>query len=409
VLCHYTGKPFDLDRETNVTIDTTYQRYRVVVSSYGVERPKTIRYEAFCPLPHAVTGRPMPVSIYLYLPKDSLQPVLGDTLIISARLRVPEPQGSFDYARYLRTRGIVASAFTRRYDNHSPITIRTLSDHSPFTMIQHRLVERYRELGVHGSELGTIAALTLGYRESLEPDIRQAFQTAGAMHVLAVSGLHTGILMSVLWWLLTGLGLYPPLWEERGRRISLAISMIILLWCYAGITGWTPSVVRSVVMCSIAMLGYMCHRTPLSINTVAAAAFLILLFRPNDLFSISFQLSFAAVFGILLLMPLFRFSFGKNKVLRYLRDCVTVSLSAQLATTPLTLYYFGTFSTYFLLTNIVILPMAFVLMVLALLTLTIGWIPAVGPFLGQWLQWTTYALNHYVMWIESLPGASIVL
>ena len=281
------------------------------------------------------------------------------------------------------------------------------------TRLQHRLVERYREVGITGNELGTLAALTLGYREELDPGVRQSFQRAGAAHVLAVSGLHTGIIYGVLWMLLTGFGLWKPLYEQKWRRRVLSIVIIVAIWCYALLTGLTPSVVRSVIMVTILQAAYMCYRNPLSLNSVAAAAFLILMVRPTDLYSVSFQLSFAAVTAILIICPkaihIPIYNRWVSKTVNWAVNLMMVSIAAQLGTMPFTLYYFRQCSNYFLLTNMVVIPLATGITMLAFALLTVGWIPGVGEVFGFAIKWLVWGLNTVVGWIEGLPGAVTVL
>ena len=164
--------------------------------------------------------------------------------------------------------------------------------------VQRWLYERYGALGIRGSEQATLGALTLGYKEDLDPALKQAFQRSGAAHILAVSGLHTGIIYSVLLSLLTLGGSRKPLYENKTGRRALSLAVIITMWGYAFLTGLTPSVVRSVVMISVLEVGRMLYRHGNTLNCVLFAAWAILLVRPLDLFSVSFQLSFAAVVAI---------------------------------------------------------------------------------------------------------------
>ena len=172
--------------------------------------------------------------------------------------------------------------------------------------LQHRLAQRYHELGILNQEAGTLSALTLGYREDLDPDIKRSFRQSGASHVLAVSGLHTGIIYAVVLNLLTGFGFWKPLYEDKKRRIVNGVIIIVVMVFYALLTGLSPSVCRSVLMLTLIEVAYMSYRNPIRFNSIAAAAFLILAFRPNDLFSVSFQLSFAAIVSIRLFYPYFK-------------------------------------------------------------------------------------------------------
>jgi len=270
------------------------------------------------------------------------------------------------------------------------------------TKWQQTLMSRYQQLGIQPRELATISALTLGYRGDLSKELKKQFSAAGAMHVLAVSGLHTGILMSVLLGLVTCFGLCKPLYEEHTKRVLLGLIVSMALVAFAVLTGLTPSVVRSVAMCSIFLLAWMCHRTSQMLNVLFASAFFILLFHPLDLYSVSFQLSYAAVFAIALFAP------GWNRILpkNYFLGILGMSLAAQIGTMPISLYYFGQISNYFLLTNCIVLPLAWLMMVLGLITLTLGWFTPLGQLLAWLLNGLTWCMNETVGWIESLPYAT---
>ena len=271
--------------------------------------------------------------------------------------------------------------------------------------VQEHLYGRLAAAGLTGDELATVGALTLGYKEELGKELRRHFQASGAAHVLAVSGLHTGIIYGVLLWLLTLGGHVKPRYENRAGRWTISLLIISVMWFYAWLTGMTPSVVRAVLMVTIFEVGRMAYRQAISLNTIAAAAVLILLVKPTDLWSVSFQLSFAATAAIVILMSAFRhLVISKYRSLNYLTGILLISIAAQLGTLPLTMYYFGQMSNYFLLTNLIVLPLATFLVPFGLLSIALG-----GSWLGLTVSKATWALawamNHSVEWIEHLPGS----
>jgi competence protein ComEC len=275
------------------------------------------------------------------------------------------------------------------------------------TTIQRKLAQRYSDAGLHGQPLALISAITLGERDALDSDLRQSFAAAGAAHVLAVSGLHTGIIYIVVVSLLTCFGLWRPLYEQRIRRALLSSCIIAVMWAYAFITGLSPSVMRAALMLTIIQVGWICRRQSISLNTLAAAACICLWIDPLSLFSVSFQLSFAAVAGILLFVPHFNSMWiVHSKFARFMRDLVTVSAAATIGTLPVSLYYFSQVARFFLLTNLVVLPAAYVLVISGLLVLALAHTPV-----GAWLA---FALQHidgwvctFVAWIEHLPYSTL--
>ena len=251
---------------------------------------------------------------------------------------------------------------------------------------QTALYQRLADGGLSGDELATVGALTLGYKEDLNKALRRHFQASGAAHVLAVSGLHTGIIYVIL------------------GAISLAI--IGTMWGYAWLTGMTPSVVRAVVMVSLYELGKILRRNSPTLNTIAAAAVLILLVRPSDLWSVSFQLSFAATFAIVIMANGEWARWRMPQVAKYVLGIIVVSLAAQLGTLPITMFYFKQVSCYFLLANLCVLPIATLLVPCGLISIALG-----GSVAGVYFSKITWSLawlmNHSVAWIESLPGCTL--
>ena len=278
---------------------------------------------------------------------------------------------------------------------------------------QQQLYGRLAAGGLCGDELATVGALTLGYKEDLDKELRRHFQASGAAHVLAVSGLHTGIIYGILLWLMTVGGRARPRYENQAGRMAISAVIIAVMWGYAWLTGMTPSVVRAVLMLTLVEVGRAFYRNSFSINTIAAAAVLILLVRPKDLWSVSFQLSFAATFAIVVCAT----SMGEiikyhrlrktflGRILNWITGIFVVSIAAQLGTLPITMYYFGQISNYFLLTNLIVLPLATVLVPCGLISIALG-----GTWCGILFSKTTWAfawlMNHSVGWLESLPGST---
>ena len=286
------------------------------------------------------------------------------------------------------------------------------SKQTPNTM-QQRLYQRLAEAGLEGDELATVGALTLGYKQDLNKELKHHFQASGAAHVLAVSGLHTGIIYGLVLWLLTLGGRFRPLHENRFGRWTISLIIMAVMWAYAWLTGMTPSVVRAVIMVCMIEISRMAYRNPISLNAIASAAVFILIFRPTDLWSVSFQLSFAATTAIVLMADsmgtIIQYNHLRNrfwgKILNWIIGLIVVSLAAQLGTLPITIYYFHQVSAYFLLTNLIVLPLATLLVPFGLATIALG-----GTWAGQWIGKATEALawlmNHSVGWIESLPGST---
>lgn len=394
-LSGYMGKPLNLLKDTDVDYLDRDTILAMRLLNNAQERTKTFRYEA------EVEGGG---KVLLYLQKDSMpMPVMGDVLLVETQVRRGGKSGKFDYGLYLRRQGIVGTCWALRRNwqligHEDDMGLKGLAKRS-----QYFLYQQYRKMGIEGQELGIISALTLGYREDLDKDVQRAFSASGAMHVLAVSGLHTGIVWGIVMWVLTLGVLYKPLWEDKFRRWLLNISTIVLIWAYAFLTGLSPSVMRSALMLTFWALSSLLEQQTSRWNPLLAAAVVILIVNPLALWSVSFQLSFAAVAGIMLFgSSMQQAVVSKGRVWQSVSGLLIVSLAAQLGTMPLTLHYFGQTSNYFALTNLIVVPMAGILLSLGFSTLAMSWC-AVGEWLGWATKWCTWLLNQAVQWIESLP------
>ena len=394
-LSGYMGKPLNLLKDTDVDYLDRDTILAMRLLSNAQERTKTFRYEA------EVEGGG---KVLLYLQKDSMpMPVMGDVLLVETQVHRGGKSGKFDYGLYLRRQGIVGTCWALRRNwqligHEDDMGLKGLAKRS-----QYFLYQQYRKMGIEGKELGIISALTLGYREDLDKDVQRAFSASGAMHVLAVSGLHTGIVWGIVMWILTLGVLYKPLWEDKFRRWLLNISTIVLIWAYVFLTGLSPSVMRSALMLTFWALSSLLEQQTSRWNPLLAAAVVILIVNPLALWSVSFQLSFAAVAGIMLFgSSMQQAVVSKGRVWQSVSGLLIVSLAAQLGTMPLTLHYFGQTSNYFALTNLIVVPMAGILLSLGFSTLAMSWC-AVGEWLGWATKWCTWLLNQAVQWIESLP------
>ena len=381
--------------------------YLAVILDIPEEKERSVQ----CPV---LTAPPLKKKVMLYLEKSNRTTKLlpGDEIIFIAQ---PEPfrnfgnPGEWDYAGYMRNKGFAA----RDYITDSEWRVTGRRSNTPYLLAQKcriYILNYYRSLGLEGDTYAFIAAITLGYKAYLSDDIRKAFQASGTAHLLAVSGLHTGIIYLIITLILSPLG-------TRGRGFLIRqLTIILMLWGYAFLAGLSASVVRAVIMLSLYCLGKMRREKSFTLNTLAAAAFLILIFHPNSFYDISFQMSFSAVFSILWFQPrITSLVIPKNWVTRYLWNLMTLSLSAQLGLFPLLLYYFGTFPTWFFITNILVVPLMGIIIYSLIPLLLTGWLPEALSSFPEWLpqilrrlvQLLTDLMLHIVQFMESLPFAQL--
>ncbi len=342
--------------------------------------------------------------LMLYLSKEGIGqiPSCGDVIIVKNRWReidAPRNPAEFDYKRYLAGRNVFHSSYLREGQWFCSGYTRN-SIMKKAATARERALSLLRGSGLEEREMAVVSALLLGYREYLDPELRREFAGAGAMHILCVSGLHVGILYFVL------LNAMMFLKRVRGGEQVRVILIIAFIWIYAAITGLSPSVLRASLMFSLFALGRLTGRRTVVMNTLAASAFILVTLNPNIVRYIGFQLSYLAVAGIVNLQPSF-FKLYKpgGWLLGKTWTLVTVSLAAQLATGPLSVYYFNQFPNYFLLTNLITIPLAAVLIHVGIAALVFSPVPLIGQVFTVLLAVTAKCLHASVGFIEGIPGA----
>lgn len=347
-------------------------------------------------------------TVLLYFPKDSAAAALkrGDILWVHARLAPPANNGNpeeFDYVRYLIRKGATATAYIpaghwRITGHEASRTLRQIA-----ADYREEVVALYRRLGFQGDNLAVLSALTVGDKENLSEDIRDTYSVSGASHVLALSGLHIGLLYALLFFLLSFCWKRLPVLKPFGLLL-----IIFLLWAFAFLTGLSSSVVRSAIMFSLLALSCLQPEKPLTLNTLAATGFLMLLCHPLWLFDVGFQLSFAAVASILLIQPrLYALLPLKHRIPRYVWGLLTVSVAAQVGTAPLVIFYFFSFPTHFLLTNLWVIPLVTLILYSAIILLLLTPFPFLQQLFASVVDALLSAQNNGLRRIEQLPASSI--
>jgi len=244
-----------------------------------------------------------------------------------------------------------------------------------------------------------IAGLSLGNKEAFDPELKRAYASSGAMHILAVSGLHVGIIYAIIQ-LVFNL-LIPG--NKRSVRTLKQILAFGALTLFAAMARFTPSVTRALLMVGLSMSGSWIKRPVHSLQTLFTTALLICVFNPAAIFEIGFQLSFCAVLAILTLHPpLHGLLRPKTKVGKYLWTLITMSVVAQMGTAPLAYHYFGIFPYLFLLTNLFIIPLTGILLHILCAWLALGQIPWIGSALLWILENTAWLMNSIVIWVDRL-------
>lgn len=382
--------------------------YTGVINDFVVEKPN--HYNVIIQLNQvrsqrvwlSITGK-----VLLMIRKEPglKKPNYGDVLLVKGQPSLPQPPlnpYTFNYQEYL--------AHQQIYHQHYvwPQQVKVIAFAPPswimassirFRNYLDSILKKY----VPAQRNYAIAtALVLGMKEYLDADIKAAYTRTGTTHVLAVSGLHVALLFFALNVILSRLA------KTRRQKLILFLMLLAIMWLYAFVTALSASVLRAVVMFSLLSGGKFFKRRSNMYNILAASAFGLLIYNPYFLLDVGFQLSFAAVLGIVLWQPRFTGLLHVDNWLgKKLWEGVTASVAAQLATMPLALYYFHQFPVYFLVANLFAVLISEFILYVGFGLLAFSWFPGIGLALGQVMSWLLDAMNYVVLLMEKWPLAII--
>lgn len=352
------------------------------------------------------------VILYIQQSNESWSLESGDEIVFYTTMQPFKNFGNpddFDYSRYMKIKGYSGSAYVPA-TAWSKTGRKTISITAASQRFRLKALDLYKLFDLDSDAYTFISALTLGYKEDLTESMQQAFRVSGSAHVLAVSGLHVGVIYIIINMAFSFLGKHGKPYIIRQWLI------IVVLWAYVFVAGMSASVVRAAIMITINCVANIINRRGFTYNTLAAAAFFMLIYSPFNLFDVSFQMSFGAVFAILFFQLKIKSLYSPaGRVSKYIYDLFTISLSAQLGVFPLVLYYFGTFPTYFFITNLLVVPLVGMiiyavvpLILINLLTSFNIWIIDFFNTIFQWILGTIVKATLRVVYIaETLPFAQI--
>ncbi len=338
-----------------------------------------------------------------YFAKDSSARSLkfGDYLCIKNNLQTigeATNPAAFDYKTYLKHHNIHHQIYLQNqnwqwlgHEKHFNI-LKIAND------CQQWCVGVLKKNIVSHDESAFACALLVGYKNDLSADIVYAYSSTGTVHILAVSGLHVGIIFILLNLLLKKM-------EQNRRQNFVRVAIIILfLWAYAFVTGLSASVLRSALMFSLILIAQLLNRSSNIYNILAGSAFLLLCYNPYNLVDVGFQLSYLAVAGIVYFQPkIEHWFYFNNKIANYLWSMTSVSLAAQLVTFPLMLYYFHQFPNTFLLSNLFAIPLSSGILVGLVGLILVSWIGFLAKIIGFTLKYAIMSLNFLIFQVDSLP------
>jgi competence protein ComEC len=328
----------------------------------------------------------------------------GDFILIYTRFQEVTDNGnpnSFNYAKYLKNRGIFYTAWVEE-NSWKQLQVKTTHPLRKFAFrLRDRILDLLRENQVGGDEFSVAAALLLGYGDELDSDLRNSYAATGVTHILSVSGMHVGIIFLFLEFMLGFMN------KNRLGKVMKLVIMTASIWFYAFLTGLSPAVLRAATMLSFILAGRSLKRSPEILNILAASLFFLLAYNPVLLRDIGFQLSYLAVLGIVLLYrPINNLVFFRNWIARKGWSLLSVTLAAQLTTAPLSLFYFHQFPNYFFITNLIVVPFSSLIIYSGIAAVAIGTVPFLSMIGAKILTCLVGALNFFIHFMENLPGST---
>lgn len=352
VLVYTMAQPINYPTHFSMRASTERTVYHLKIRDILKPNAYTLRYIAKV---HKVDSSPTTGELLFSMPSDSAPmrfKVDDELLSFGTVAPIPHPKNphQFDYSRHMATQGIYHQLRVNSGDV-VPLQQRDRTIKGYAADLRNHLITKLREHAFGQKELGVIQALLLGQRDNIDEGTYNDYKNAGAVHILAVSGLHIGIFLLLLQFLLA------PLNHITHGKTLKTVLIITILWAFACIAGLSPSVVRAVTMFSFVAYAMQLNRPTSTFNSIALSLFFIPLVSPMFLFQVGFQMSYAAVFAIVWLYPkLQRWYRPKNSILRKGWQLLSVSCAAQLGVLPLSLFYFHQFPSLFFVSNLVIVP-----------------------------------------------------
>ena len=342
--------------------------------------------------------------ILLYVPKNKFL-LPSDVILINDDKLLPIPKSfnpyQFNYSKYLEKQQIFCQVIAK--DSKIKHVSHTKSFKRYFYLIKQKLKSSFNIHNFSNQTESVIYALLFGERFNLDQETLTNFTQAGVVHILAISGLHIGIIYSFLLLILN----FIP--KHKYFNLINFIFICTILWMFAFITGFSASVSRAVTLFSFLALGKLTNKDNNTINGLSVAALVLLCINPFMLFDVGFQLSFLAVLSIVLFQPIaYKIYKTKNKVIDYFYSLIWVSLAAQIGVLPLSLYYFNQFPTLFLVANILVIPLSTAILVLSVIILLLNFIvPFISIFLGRMVDFLISIMTYYIECIANIKNAVI--
>ena len=341
--------------------------------------------------------------VLIYIKKGDSIPTLnyGTQLIVIASLNPIEFSGNpggFNYKEYCSFKHIYYQGFITTKDFQLLKTTKSILLYRIIYNARNNLLSILRKYIHNPTQLSVAEALLIGYRNDLDKELIHAYSNTGVIHIIVIAGLHLGMIYTLL------LLLFSPFKNKKWCKTMKPIIIFIILWGFCLITGSNTPILRSTVMFSFILIGELIGKKTNIFNSLALSAFCILLIDPFSLFEAGFQFSYAAVLSIVIFSEyIHRWLFFQNKILRFIWNICAVTISAQILTLPLVIFYFHRIPTLFVVTNILAVPLAGIILYSEIFLVFISPITILAQPIGKGIEGLLWAMNGFITNINGLP------
>jgi len=384
----------------NILAETAPEQNQLLIAEVTEKLKPGLYQEKYIIKAKFYNSQPAEGKALLNVSKDpeSKQYEIGDNLALPAKfldINTPLNPYQFNYRNYLESLGVL-----RQINSSSNQILQLKPDNFGLKALAGKLrgkiVFELKQFNFKPEELAIIQALLLGQRQDISPETFSNYAAAGVIHILAVSGLHVGIILLLLNWVL------KPVERLYKGKIIKTLILLALLWGFAILAGLSPSVVRAVSMFSFFAIGIQFNRRSSALNTLFISLLFLLLVNPGFIFQVGFQLSYAAVFTIVLIQPyIFGLFTPRFKAVKYLWGIFTVTIAAQIGVLPLSLFYFHQFPGLFFISNLVILPFLGIILGLGILVMLLALSGLLPSILASLYGGMISSLNNFVAYVAS--------
>ncbi len=386
-----------------------YDKGAVIIATLEeplVEKAKTFKAIArVTAVQNKGTRRQARGSVILYFKKDSALQQIGYGSQIAfckpaQTIQNTGNPGGFNYQRYMLFQGITGQVYLQPGD-YVVVPGKEVPAFPLFLQQVRTAVITALQTYIPGKkEQGVAEALLIGYRNDLDKQLVQSYSNTGVVHIIAISGLHLGMIYGVLVWL------FSPFKNRRWYKFAVPPLILLVLWMFTFIAGAVPSIVRSAVMFSFIAGGECLQRKANIYNTLAASALCLLIYNPFYLWDVGFQLSYTAVLSIVVFMkPVYNWFYIENQLLDTIWKLAATNIAAQVFTLPVVLFYFHQLPLLFLLTNLIVVPLSTIILFIEIFLLTVAKWVWLATLTGKATAWLLWLMNSFIEYVEQWPFA----